>query len=164
VLEQTLIWNYRDIDSLLDVQHGLKYLQKLTFDDFENYDAVNIEYLTNENYIFKLNNLGDSIIVFDENAIGLNIENNELIITGVYKSTVETTGEQIDIVCQIFDNDIFIEESVETISSIPMSLKYWEKTLVFENQISSTNKLVVYIKLTDTQAVLLNNIVVKYLD
>jgi hypothetical protein len=162
VTNKTITWQFKDLDSLVDVQRGYKYLEKLTFDDFENYPTENTEFVQHENYIYKFNNVNDSLVVLNANSENISALNNEILITGVFKSLTENPVDQIKIISQLFNDDILIEQQEQINADIPTSLKYYQDTVAFTSPIQSSNKLVVYIKTISSVPVFLNNVMVKY--
>lgn len=161
VTEKSLTWRFVDIDSLLDVQHGYKYLKKVTFDDFENYPEENILLLQQENYLYKFNNYGDSLILAESNTSDVPALNNELNFSGVLKSESLGTGNQVNVVAQLRNGDMIVEEVVFTIADIPASLKYFNQNLIFSNSFSNSDKIVVYLESVSDVPVYLNNLILK---
>ncbi len=159
IVDGVITWTYRDIDSLLFVQNGYTYLQKLTFDDFENYPAENIVFAQNENYHYKLR-LTDTLIVLDTIISQETLINNDFILTTVFKSETETN--EIDVVFRLFDDNTLIEEQVTTLESIPLSLKYYQLPFSFNSNIENNYSIQVIIRNTGNSPVYMNNLTIMF--
>ncbi|MBN2779326.1 MAG: hypothetical protein JXR36_16970 [Bacteroidales bacterium] len=154
-----ITWTYRDIDSLLFVQNGYTYLQKLTFDDFENYPADNIVFFQREDYQYKLG-LTDSLTVLDTAISQETLINNDFTLTSVFKS--ETTTNEIEVVFRLIEDDAIIEEQISTINSIPLNLKYYQLPFSFDSNLENGHSIQVIVRNTSNSAVLMNNLTIMF--
>jgi hypothetical protein len=161
-VEQKIItWRFRDLDSLLDVQNGYKYLTKLTFDDFENYPEENIQFIEHENYMFKLPSF-DSIILAEVDLEQLTTDMDTIYFRGVIKTESETDTPNLYLISQIFNNSNLVETDSIYVNQITSTIKFFHDTVSFENNMSNCTKLIIYLKSNTDQAILLNDIILKY--
>ncbi len=160
--EGEFTWTYRDIDSLLFVQNGYKYLQKLTFDDYENYPVENVSFTHNEDYMYKFNNSTDTLLILDTLIDPQTQINNDFSFTGVFKSDSEASADQIEITFRLFDEETLIDEKIEVLNSIPTSLKYYTLPFVFDSDPTNGNSVQVIVKCSSAVPVYMNNVTVMF--
>ncbi len=161
VANKSLTWNFRDLDSMINVQHGFTYLTKLSFNQPGLFPADNLIYISNENYMYSLSNTNEDIIILDSLLQNLHVSKNKVFFTGVLKSSV--IGGQIKIIYRLKSESDILEENEITITDLQNKLVFYEKILEFATDIQSGYKLEILIKNTGNTSVLLNNIELKYI-
>lgn len=101
---KSLTWTFRDLDSLLDVQNGYKYLLKQTFDNQNQFPETQLVYIQHENYVYPLAP-NDSLEIFYEN-LPTNTPDT-IRFEGVYKSIIDIGN--LNIVFYLYENDNLID-------------------------------------------------------
>ncbi|HNQ67692.1 MAG TPA: hypothetical protein PKN32_04890 [Bacteroidales bacterium] len=159
--QKTITWRFRDLDSLLDVQNGYKYLTKLTFDDFENYPEENIQFIENENYMYKLMAF-DSLVLVNVDSGQFVTDMDTINFRGVCKSESETDATNLYLISLIYNNSNLVETDSISLNQITPTIKFFQDTISFDNNMSNCNKLIIYIKSETDEDVLLNDFILKY--
>lgn len=162
VTTEELSWQFKDLDSLIDVQNGYKYLNKLTFDDFNNYPYNNTYFVANENYMYRLNGF-ENIVITDTSADQIASVNNKIFFDGVYKSEASETICNIQIKYCLREGNSTIEEITHNIPTATNNLIYVQDSVEFLTQITNAQRLIVSMNSQSSNSILLNNLVVKYI-
>jgi len=160
--ERTLLWNYRDLDSLLFVQNGYTYLTKLTFDDFNHYPVENISFEQHENYRYIFNNTNESLTILDTLCSTETQIDNDFLFTGVFESEIATSTDQIEIVFSLYNGASLVDEITETLNSIPTNHKYYEIPFVFSSDPISGSIIQVVVKNVGSVPVNMNNVTIMF--
>jgi len=155
-------WTYRDLDSLLFVQNGFKYLQKITFDDYENYPAENMVFVSAEDYRYKFNSFSEEFLLLDTLYCTETQINNDFVLTGVFNSDAQLSGDQIEIIFRLYDEGTLIDEKIETIGSLPTDKKYVYLPYIFDTEPQIGNNLQVIVKSISSVPVFMNNVTVMF--
>ncbi|MDD3859547.1 MAG: hypothetical protein PHW83_05060 [Bacteroidales bacterium] len=161
IQNKNITWQFMDLDSLLDLQHGYKYLTKLTFNNFELYPEENMEYIIYGNYMYKLHP-GDSLTILDINPNFINAENRNIYFTGVFKTELDSAISNLKLKAHLISNDKIIEIDSLCFNEIHSKMKYFKDTISFEKSIQSCDRLIIYIKSETDKTILLNDIILKY--
>ncbi len=161
VQNRKITWQFMDLDSLLDLQHGYKYLTKLTFNNSELYPEEDLEYILYENYMYKLHP-GDSLTILDINPSFINAENRNIYFTGVFKTELDSAISNLKLKAHLISNDKIIEIVGLSFYDIHSKLKFFKNKLSFNNSFRHCNRMIISIKSESDETILLNDIILKY--